>query len=87
MFRMWGKIFKDNRLMTDYVSEIDYDDTRTHKIINSLNDISNKLNLENPIWLDSNIDEFKKTNKTRFTSDSFIENIDFDYLEIQIIEE
>ena len=31
--------------------------------------------------------DFKRHAKTRFTQDSFIEAIDFDYLEIQIIEE
>jgi len=34
-----------------------------------------------------NIADFKRHNKTRFTQDSFVESIDFDYLEIQIIEE
>ena len=38
-------------------------------------------------WLPSNISDFKRHAKTRFTQDSFIEAIDFDYLEIQIIEE
>ena len=37
--------------------------------------------------LDKNIKEFKKMDKTRFDSDNFIEEIDFDYLEIHVIEE
>ena len=36
---------------------------------------------------DANINEFKRHDKTRFTSDSFIEAIEFDYLEIHVIEE
>ena len=31
--------------------------------------------------------DFKRHDKTRFTSDNFIETIDFDYLEIEVIEE
>ena len=31
--------------------------------------------------------DFKKHSKTRFYQDNFIEQIDFDYLEIQVIEE
>ena len=46
-----------------------------------------KSDLGTPIWLDMNIADFKRHNKTRFTQDSFVESIDFDYLEIQIIEE
>ena len=34
-----------------------------------------------------NIKEFQKHDKTRFYSDNFVESIEFDYLEIQIIEE
>lgn len=34
-----------------------------------------------------NINDFKRHAKTRFTKDSFIEQIDFDYLEIEVIEE
>ena len=32
MFRLWGKEFKDNRLLRDTVICDDTDDTRTHKI-------------------------------------------------------
>ena len=45
------------------------------------------MNLSKPIWLDSTIEEFKKRDKTRFNQDNFVDSIDFDYLEIQIIEE
>ncbi len=45
------------------------------------------MDLTRPIWLDLNIRDYKRHTKTRFTQDSVIEHIDFDYLEIQIIEE
>ena len=34
-----------------------------------------------------NINDFRRHAKTRFRQDSFVEEIDFDYLEIQVIEE
>ena len=34
-----------------------------------------------------NIEEFKRHDKTRFRQDNFIESIEFDYLEIHVIEE
>ena len=40
---------------------------------------------QNPIWLDSNVADFKRHARTRFRQDSFIEHIEFDYLEIQVI--
>ena len=45
------------------------------------------FDLAEPIWLESNIKEFQRRDKTRFTQDNFIETIDFDYLEIHVIEE
>lgn len=87
MFRLWGKIWQDNHLIRDTVSCIEKEDTRTHKVFQALEEICYELDLEKPIWLDSNINDFKRHDKTRFTQDSFIEQIDFDYLEIQVIEE
>ena len=87
MFRLWGKIFKDNHMLRDTVIEDDRNDTRTHKIFDSLDQICYDLDLGKPIWLDSNIQEFKRHSKPRFYQDSFIEEIPFDYLELQVIEE
>ena len=77
MFRLWGKIWKDNHLIKDTVICDDTEDTRTHKIFHALDSIC----------YDSNIEEFKKRDKTRFHQDNFVDSIDFDYLEIHIIEE
>ena len=37
--------------------------------------------------LDATVKDFKKHDKARFYQDNFIEQIEFDYLEIQVIEE
>lgn len=87
MFRLWAKEWKDNHLLTDTVITDESDETRTHRIFNALDAACRELDLAKPIWLDANVEEFKRDNKTRFRQDSFIETIPFDYLEIQIIEE
>lgn len=87
MFRLWVREFKDNHMICDTVVESDRDDTRTHKIMDALGEACVRFDLARPIWLDTNIAEFKSTAKTRFRRDSFVEDIDFDYLEIQVIEE
>ena len=87
MFRLWGKVWKDNHLLQDKVICDCTDATRTRKIFGGLNELCYAFDLEKPIWLDSNIFEFQKVSKTRFYQDNFIETIDFDYLEIQVIEE
>ena len=87
MFRLWAKIFKDNRMLKDTVICDDSDDTRTHKIFHALDEVCYQFDLGKPIWLDATVSEFKRHDKARFTSDNFIEAIEFDYLEIQVIEE
>ncbi len=87
MFRLWAKEFKDNRMLMDTVIEDSSDDTRTHKIFHALEEVCLRFDLSKPIWLDATVSDFKRHNKTRFSQDNFIEEIPFDYLEIQVIEE
>ena len=87
MFRMWAKVFKDNHLLKDTVICNESGDTRTHKVFQALDEICYEFDLGKPIWLDATIAEFKRQAKARFTQDNFIEQIEFDYLEIHVIEE
>ena len=36
MFRLWGKLWKDNHMLKDLVIDDDSEDTRTHKIFRAL---------------------------------------------------
>jgi hypothetical protein len=74
-------------MLRDVCIEDGSDDTRTHKVFHALDEVCYRFDLGKPIWLDSTIREFKRHSKARFTQDNFIESIDFDYLEIRIIEE
>lgn len=88
MFHIWMKIFKENRLVQDTVIALDGPDmSRTAKVFQAVADASLIFDLSQPIWLDTNIREFKRHNKTRFTQDNFVEEIPFDFLEIHVIEE
>ncbi|MBE5062422.1 MULTISPECIES: hypothetical protein [Lachnospiraceae] len=87
MFRLWAKEFKGGRMVRDTVVCDGGDDTRTHKIFRALDEICYDFDLSKPIWLDSTVTEFKRHSKTRFYQDNFVDSIDFDYLEIQVIEE
>jgi hypothetical protein len=88
MFRLWAKVFKENRMIKDMV--VCNEDTtlsRTQKVFAAVDEICNAYDLSKPIWLNVTIEDFKKHDKTRFTKDNFIEQVDFDYLEIHVIEE
>ena len=87
MFRLWAKEWKKGRVIRDVVVERPEEDTRTHKVFHALEAACMELDLAQPIWLKSSIREFQNRSKCRFNQDAFVEAIDFDYLEIQIIEE
>ena len=74
-------------MINDVTIEDYSDETRTHKIFNALDEACRQMDLAKPIWLDSTVEEFKRTSQARFYKDAFIESIDFDFLQIHIIEE
>ncbi|MDO5383034.1 MAG: hypothetical protein Q4F06_10025 [Eubacteriales bacterium] len=89
MFRLWCKLFDDsNHLLKDTViKNPDTEINRTRKIFDGIKDACYEFDLSEPIWLDSNIQDFQRHSKVRFNKDNFIESIDFAYMEIQVIEE
>ena len=53
MFRMWGKLIKDNHLLKDITAcRSDYSQSRTQMVFDCLDEICYEFDLENPIWLD-----------------------------------
>lgn len=85
--RIWFKVMKDTHLLRDMTIDDNTAETRTHKIFNALDQVCLEFDLAKPVWLDANVEEFKRHARTRFRQDSFIEQIDFDYLEMEVIEE
>ncbi len=87
MLRIWFKLIKDNHLLKDIVVCDDSSDTRTHKVMNALEKACYELDLPKPIWLDSAVKDFQLHARCRFTGDAFIEEVPFDYMDMQVIEE
>ena len=87
MFRLWAKTLKDNHMLQDTVIEDSSAETRTHKVFNALDKVCYQFDLSKPIWLDATVNDFRRHAKARFYQDNFVDSIEFDYLEIQVIEE
>ena len=85
--RIWFRQFKENHMLCDLTVSDCENDTRTHKVLRALEKACNEMDLSVPVWLDINIADFKRNAKCRFSQDSFIEPVEFDYLEMQVIEE
>ena len=87
MFRIMGSIYKDTHILKSMVVCDDSKDNRTKKIFHALDTLCHEFDLGSPIWLDANIKDFQRFSKVRFSQDNFIEVLDFDYFQLQIIEE
>lgn len=88
MFKLWAKIYDGGKMIKDMTVENDNCElNRTRKIFDAIDTVCYEFDLSKPIWLDSSIREFKKSDRVKFTKDNFIDSIDFDYLEIHVIEE
>ena len=88
MLRLWVKMFQNNKIVKDCVTQnSNYKLSRTKMILSCLEKACHELDLASPIWLELNIKDFQLHSKTRFSADNFIEATDFDYLEVQILDE
>ena len=88
MFRLWAKIIFSGKMVKNMTIEnSDSSLNRTKKIFSALDEVCYAYDLSKPLWLDKNIMEFKKNSKTRFTKDNFVDEIEFDSLDIEVIEE
>jgi hypothetical protein len=85
--RIWFKEWKDNHMIRDKVVSVDGDDTRTHKIFKAIDEVCMEFDLSHPTWLDMTIKDFKAHAKARFTKDCFVEDVEFDFLEIHVLDE
>ncbi len=86
--KIWCKVISNNHLLKDLVMEnYDLAMSRTAKVYDCLERACYELDLEKPLWLDRNKRDFIRHARTRFDQDSFIEEIPFDYLDFQVIEE
>ena len=68
----------------------EYAETRHNigfKVLDALAECCYTFNLSQPIWLESTIKDFQRHARARFTPDAFVEEVDFDFLEIHVIEE
>jgi len=88
LFKLWGKIVKKNNIVQNRVFEMNQEDLSFEELlIKGIEDLCNHFDIANPMWMRDNKLEMNQINKTRFKAQHFIEEIDFDYFEIEYIVE
>jgi hypothetical protein len=85
MFKVWGKVIKSNKILEsiDIIDESKGSDKEKFK--RSLEKICYKLDLSVPLWLIQHDNELRTFKRTTFTSDDFVEDVEFDKLEVDLI--
>lgn len=83
--KIWGKILKNNKIMKDKVVVMGDAQNYQENLKKCMLKICKDFDIEKPYWLPSNVDEYNSRRKTSFTSDNFIDSIDFDKFTIEEI--
>ncbi len=87
MFRLWGKIVKNNNIIEDTVFELDASGLKLEeKIDQALEGLCYHFDIQKPMWFKEADQDFALIGKTRFIDHHFIEDINFDYFEIEIVD-
>jgi len=86
MFRLWGKIIKNNKIVNQYTAEIEETGFSEAEMLDiCIDEICKKFDIQKPLWFPLNKKDYAAYGRTVFRTDSFMENIDFDFFEIERI--
>jgi hypothetical protein len=88
MYKIWAKLIKDNRIKKDFVLDAgDLSENKLEVVSGLLEEICYTFDLSRPLWLKKHTKELLSHNIVHFYSEHFIDQINFDYLELEIYKE
>jgi hypothetical protein len=85
MLKIWGILFKNNKIIKDEVVYSDIEGGYQENLKVCITELCYKFDIPKPYWLPSNLNEYNRRNKTSFTKDNFMEELDFDKFAISDI--
>lgn len=86
MLKLWGKLIKNNKIILQEVA-VFHDEDYQIELKKCITEICYKMDIQKPYWLPKNLDEYNRVKRTTFDQDNFIEEIEFDKLEVVVLEE
>lgn len=82
--RLYGKLIKENITIRDAVVEMELEGASFRDVLEKcFVELCRELDIPVPLWLRNNTVQFAGYRKTFFTSDQFVENVEFDKLIIE----
>lgn len=87
MFKLWAKKIKDNKIIASLIIKNKENISSSEKTEKCLKEICQKFDLSVPLWLEKHDMEFSQFKYVTFYQDDFIDDIDFDKFEIELIDD
>lgn len=87
MYKLWAKKIKSNKIIDSLVVNNKEDISLDEKRDKCLKEICHKFDVSVPVWLKNHELEFSQFKLVTFFSQDFIDEIDFDKLEVELIDD
>jgi len=87
MYKLWAKKIKNNKIIASLIVKNKENISSSEKTEKCFKEICQKFDLSVPLWLGKHDMEFSQFKYVTFYSDDFIDDIDFDKLEIELIDD
>lgn len=87
MYKLWAKKIKHNKIISSITVKNDEDISFSEKRDKCIKEICQKFDLSVPLWLEKHRIEFSEFKYVTFYEDDFMDDIDFDKLEIELIDD
>lgn len=82
MPRLWARIVKGHRIVNQGTWDCRYEDVE-----DALTELCREFDIPRPIWLDKHRREYEEFRRTRFLPEHFMEEIPFQRLEIEYLDD
>jgi len=87
MYKLWAKKIKNNKIISSITVKNNEEISFLEKTDKCIKEICQKFDLSVPLWLEKQRTEFSEFKYITFYADDFIDDIDFDKLEIELIDD
>ncbi len=82
MDKLWVRLMKNHRMVKHTTIPCEWDEVQ-----DVLTEVCREFDVPMPLWLDKHEFEFGQFRRTAFTQDHFVEDIRFDRMEIEMIDD
>lgn len=86
MLKFWAKLIKDNKLEGQFLVDMQEKDVE-EMLTEGLNEACYGLDLARPIVQEKHLQDMRTYGFTRFLPESFMEDVDFDRMDVRIFDD